>query len=466
MEVLGGEDQWRSLRRETQQRAEHAHEDPAFYLRVEGRARGVSEKVEEQGDVRLVQRLSEGSESIDDRSPRRRLVVGRVDRERAAHEVRDEGVWGIGLERRAPHRHSVDTRHEVRAKLADQARLADAGLADDVQDPSLGLHRVGHRAAQEVELAVPTDELGRFGADFFIAASEHAVSDHALGLSLERERGSLLELERMDRKPPRVRAHQDLAERGRRFEALCRVHGVADHRVRALDVAGEEPCDDLAGVYPDPQGKANPVAPRQIVVEVADRLLHRKGRIDGALGVVLVRDRSAEDRHDGVTDVLVDRPFVAADLPRKLVEIGREHATKLLGVEALAQHGGAGEIGKENRYDLALLAQIRTRDVGHLQRRAFGCGAAWRDGSTVERGATTRAEAVARAQIRTAGSAAPARSDGHQVTLGRSGKRKGNGVRSALGGGERWSTSGRSCVAAWTTRRSCRRHCRTSSARI
>ena len=92
-------------------------------------------------------------------------------------------------------------------------------------------------------------------------------------------------------------ADEDLAVIGRLLESLRRVHGVSRDEGRHL-VAG----NDHAGVDPDPDLDPEP---RIRGVELVDRLEEAKASPDGALGVVLVRDRRAEDRHHGVADELL-----------------------------------------------------------------------------------------------------------------------------------------------------------------
>ena len=90
------------------------------------------------------------------------------------------------------------------------------------------------------------------------------------------------------------------------------VDRVADHRVAVAHPAGQH----LAGVDPDPQQEAVLVA-EQLRVEPLHRRLHRQPGADGALGVVLVGDRGAEDGHHVVADVLVDRAAEADRPPRR-----------------------------------------------------------------------------------------------------------------------------------------------------
>ena len=54
-----------------------------------------------------------------------------------------------------------------------------------------------------------------------------------------------------------------------------------------------------------------------LVAERRDGVDQLQRRPDGALGVVLVRDRRAPHRHHRVADELLDRPAVAADRRRR-----------------------------------------------------------------------------------------------------------------------------------------------------
>ena len=98
---------------------------------------------------------------------------------------------------------------------------------------------------------------------------------------------------------------------GRGLEPRGDVHGVADDRVAVADRAGEH----LARVHAHAQREVDAVGEAR--VDLRHRVLHAEPGAHGALGVVLVRDRRAEDRHHVVADVLVDRAAVALDLLRR-----------------------------------------------------------------------------------------------------------------------------------------------------
>ena len=71
--------------------------------------------------------------------------------------------------------------------------------------------------------------------------------------------------------------------------------------------------DGLAGGDGRPHGELELF----LLVQLVDRVEDAESRADGALGVVLVRDRRAEDRHHRVADELLDRAAEALDLPRR-----------------------------------------------------------------------------------------------------------------------------------------------------
>ena len=86
------------------------------------------------------------------------------------------------------------------------------------------------------------------------------------------------------------------------------------------------------------------------------------------LGVVLVRDRRAPDRHHRVADELLDRAAVALDQRAARVEVAREQLAHLLGVAALGQRREADEVGEEHRDEPPL---GRRRVAGASRRHRF-----------------------------------------------------------------------------------------------
>ena len=65
-----------------------------------------------------------------------------------------------------------------------------------------------------------------------------------------------------------------------------------------------------------------------------ERVADRERGADGSLGVVLVRDRRAEDRHHRVADELLDRAAEALELGANARVVGLEQRAHVLGVHA------------------------------------------------------------------------------------------------------------------------------------
>ena len=69
-----------------------------------------------------------------------------------------------------------------------------------------------------------------------------------------------------------------------------------------------------------------------------------------------MRSRRAEERHDRVSDELLDGAAVALELRADTVVVWAENGAHLLGIELLGLCGEADEVAEEDGDDLALLA--------------------------------------------------------------------------------------------------------------
>ena len=128
--------------------------------------------------------------------------------------------------------------------------------------------------------------------------------------------------------------------------------GGVDHVSRDQPTLGArarlERDEDLARVdgYPDLE-----------LLFLAHPVADREGRPHRALGIVLVRDRGAEDRHHGIADELLDG--AAADLqlgPEPVVE-RTQNRLDVLGVERVRPRGEADKVGEQDAHDLPLPAR-------------------------------------------------------------------------------------------------------------
>ena len=89
----------------------------------------------------------------------------------------------------------------------------------------------------------------------------------------------------------------------------------------------------------------------------ADVQPHR--RPDRPVGVVLVRDRRAEQRDDRITQHLVDRAAERLDVDDEALECPIDHALQTLRIEVLRQAGVPDDVGEQHRDDTAFLRRRR-----------------------------------------------------------------------------------------------------------
>ena len=85
---------------------------------------------------------------------------------------------------------------------------------------------------------------------------------------------------------------------------------------------------------------------RIALVELGDCRADRESGPNGALGIVLVRHRSAEERHDGIADELLNRAAVTLELVAEARVVRREQRANVLGIELLGARGKADEVGE------------------------------------------------------------------------------------------------------------------------
>ena len=127
---------------------------------------------------------------------------------------------------------------------------------------------------------------------------------------------------------------------------------------------------------PTRRAKLTPWLAAELLVDLGHRVLHAERRADRPLGVVLVRDRGAEDRHHVVADVLVDGAAVALHLLPEPAQAAVDQALDRLGVHALRDGRVAGEVGEQDGDLAPLLGQLRRGGHGRSLRRGRGGAAA------------------------------------------------------------------------------------------
>ena len=228
-------------------------------------------------------------------------------------------------------------------ELTDKAALADPRLAvngDEVRAPVARgtLEGVG----EQVELGFAADQRrddGRARGDLrAVDGADHAPGGELPGAALDLDRLDLLDLDRVEREPPRCRTDQDLHRAGGLLEPCREVDRLAgrERRVRRVD-------DDLTGLDPDPR-----LEPELLhAVEDPDR------GADRALGVVLVCLGDSEGGQHGVAGELLDDAAVRRHAVRDVLEELRHAATHDLRIGGRDERGRTDQVDEQHGCELA-----------------------------------------------------------------------------------------------------------------
>src|SRR5262249_43701084 len=146
-------------------------------------------------------------------------------------------------------------------------------------------------------------------------------------------------------------------------------------RVVHAQIVADRPDDDLAGVEADPHREVEAMAALQLLGVAPQLVSQVKRRPARALGVILVRDRRPEQRHDAVAGVLRDGSLEAVHAVGEEVEEAVHDAVPVLGVELLGELHLALHVGEQDRDLLAFALEggPRVQDlVGEVLRRPRG----------------------------------------------------------------------------------------------
>ena len=216
------------------------------------------------------------------------------------------------------------------------------GLAHDRDDHAAPLDETVDRPLEHRELEVASDQRAVRDERLRLPDARHAEGLHRRLAAAQGLLAELLEQEAALDLPRGDRAEDDAAGRRQVLEARRDVHRVAERVPRVGPVAVlVRADDDRAGVDPDARGELDPVGGLHLLRVAAHRPLDGERGPHGALRVVLVGDRSAEDGVELVSAELGDGAVVAANLlrhdPVHLVDRGSSCAR----AELLADLGGA-----------------------------------------------------------------------------------------------------------------------------
>jgi hypothetical protein len=261
------------------------------------------------------------------------------------------------------------------ARVSSIRRLfPQAGLADQRDHLSASLEYLVDRAADRPHLAVAPDQWSgarrsrRFGSRL---PSEHAVRGDRLRLALDLHDPTRLDVEDGAHETKGVGGDLHRAGLCRLLHARRDVHGVAHRRVLDTKVRAHLADDDGTRVDANANVQIQIAIGPGLLPIRTDRLDHLQPRRDGALGVVLVRDRSTEEGEDGVTHQPSHRALVAIDRSDQVLEHLVHDLGPLFGIEPFGHGRRTDHVAEQHRHDAAfalhrptIASSFRRADAG------------------------------------------------------------------------------------------------------
>ena len=153
---------------------------------------------------------------------------------------------------------------------------------------------------------------------------------------------------------------------------LCQTHGLTLGGVVHAQVIANGADDHFSGVDAHAHDEVETVFPADLVIQIAQRFAQPQGRITGALGMVFQRQRSAEQGHDPVAGVLIDRAFEPVHAFGEHLEKPIENSMPFFRVELTGNIQRAHHIGKQHA-DLFAFACYRGAGFQDPLRQVAGC---------------------------------------------------------------------------------------------
>ena len=200
-----------------------------------------------------------------------------------------------------------------------QPGLAQARVSGQADRLALTVSRHVECAPQLSQLMVPAGERAQLipGGDPPCPATQAHDPQRMHGPLFDPDRRDLLQPEIAAHQSGRPLAHQHCACRRGGLQPSRQYGGVAERGVVHPEVVTDFPYDDQAAVDPDSDLQLRPRSDAQ-------------RRQDRAPGVVLVRDRGPEQRHEPVAEELVDRALVPVHLGQRYAEEAVDGQVELL----------------------------------------------------------------------------------------------------------------------------------------
>ena len=378
LKISDDEDEWLAARRRADE-AKVRLESPLASARRVGAKERIprlerAELPQHRRDVRAELRIERAHRGVDLVAHGLRRI-GPVEAEVAPEQVEaDAPARGPRVRLRLGAEDGGAARPAGLHELPDQARLADARLSAERDEPCRPLaHRV-ECGREPGELFLAPDERQWHPATRLRAQRRADAADHLEHLD---GLGEALDVDGADR--PRAHAaagHGDGvgtrehgAGLGELLEARRQVDGLP-HRGERRRVGAEGPQHDLSGVEAHADQDRDPVGPLDVVAVCGDPLLHPQRGVARADRVILLGHGRAEQRHDPIAQHLGHGALPAAHRLDHVLDDLIEERRGLLGVVARQHRHRRGDVGEEDADVLALPGQIRARpeEVGHALR--------------------------------------------------------------------------------------------------
>ena len=168
-----------------------------------------------------------------------------------------------------------------------------------------------------------------------------------------------------------------MAALGVRFQTRGRVHGVSDRGVLRTSLRPDVADGDFASVQPDSDSDLGKTFLAQFKIDPDQTTLHRHGGGQRVRGVIWSDSWGAKQRHQSITEILIERATVRKDDVGHRREITVEQLHDLLRRRMFRDAREATNIGKEDRDCLKHAAQFeRVGIFQHLRDYVLGQKAA------------------------------------------------------------------------------------------
>ncbi len=155
------------------------------------------------------------------------------------------------------------------------------------------------------------------------------------------DRGDLLKLEVATHQVGCLLAHEHRARRRRGLQPGGQHGGVTERGVIHPQVVTDRPHHHQAAVDPDPDLHLRPFGDAE-------------GGKNRTAGMILMRDRRPEQRHEPIAEELVDRALIAVHLGERHPEETVDHQVKLFRPQLRRKRTGPHYVAKKHAHLLAL----------------------------------------------------------------------------------------------------------------